>query len=555
MEEVLDKSVEEMQKEEAWLIGQDPFKLLENGYFTIKTKKDGLKRFLPNFIQKKFINEVRERFYALKPVRILVLKARQVGISTAIEAIIYAFTSRSPGINSCVIADDLDGANYIFEMQKLFQEYLETHLKPEPKHSNEKKLAFKGINSQILIDTSDNSNAGHKYTFQFVHCTEVARWQRPIKDIMTGLGHAVPNTQGTMIFLETTAKGYEDFHELWLKSINGKSDWIPLFYAWFENPENKMPLEGGMYPLENINFVSPGQKEQFLIEEKKLKSKHGLTDEQMNWRRWDIVNNCSGDINKFNQENPDCWESAFVASGDLFFDREALKLQEPKKPFIGSIVKENGRYVFRESSTGVFKFYGFPKRAGQYAIGGDSAEGLEHGDKSAACVIDKLNNETVCTYNHNVPPERFGEDLLKLGHFYNQAWIACENKGYGYSVNQELYKNYGNVYRRINTKKGMKIQTNELGWNTNSISRPTMLAQLAEEIKEGSCKLNDLDLINQCWTFINNVKKKRPEAEKGKHDDLVFARAIASQVRLEKPYKEKVFMVKKRKAYRGLSGY
>jgi len=546
----------ELQKEEAHLLGKDPFKIIENGYLTIKTKKDGLKRLVPNPVQKRFIEKVKELFYGMKPVRIIVLKARQMGLSTIIESIIYAFTSRMTGVNSCVIADDLDGANYIFEMQKLFQEYLDLHLKPLPKHSNEKKLAFSGINSQILIDTSDNPNAGRKFTFQFLHCTEVARWQRSISEIMVGLGHAVPNSEGTMIFLETTAKGYGEFYDLWLKAINGKNDWIPLFYAWHEFPEYKMPLVNGrLYPIENIKFVTPSQKEQFLRDEKKLKEKYGLSDEQLNWRRWDIVNNCSGDINQFNQENPSCWQDAFVATGDLFFDRDALKLQEPKKPLIGSIVKEQGRYIFRESPTGEFSFYSLPKRNGQYIIGGDPAEGLEHGDKSSACVVDKENNETTCTYNHNVPPDRFEEDLIKMGSFYNQGVIACENKGYGTSVNEGLYKRYGNVYRKVNIKKGFKEQTMELGWNTNNTSRLLILSQLAEEIKEGSCKLNDLDLINQCWTFINNAKKARPEAEKGKHDDLVMARAIASRVRRERPFKERLYSNKKVKVRRGLSGY
>ena len=47
------------------------------------------------------------------------------------------------------------------------------------------------------------------------------------------------------------------------------------------------------------------------------------------------------------------------------------------------------------------------------------------------------------------------------------------------------------------------------------------------------------DLIQQCWTFINNVKRGEPEAEQGKQDDMVIARAIAGQVRLEQPYKRK----------------
>lgn len=555
--EVIPLTSEQIKSEEAKAVGANPFALVEHGFLTIKTKSKGLQKLYPNPVQKKFLAKVRELFYGGKPVRIVTLKARQMGISTIIEAIIYAFVSRMKGVNAIVVADDLEGANYIFEMQKTFQELLDKHLKPRTKASNEKKLAFAGLNSQILIDTADNANVGRKFTLQFGHLSEVSRYPKSLEEMLSGLGHAVPHAMGTMLFLESTANGYDEFYDLWVKAINGKTDWIPLFYAWFENPENSLALESGqMYPIENVKFITPSEKENFLSGERELKSKYNLTDEQLNWRRWDLVNNCSGDLNKFNEDNPACWEDAFVATGNLFFNREALKLQQIKNPLaVGNILKEDGRYIFREDPAGLFKFYEFPKRGEQYIVAGDSAEGLEGGDKSAGIVVSKRLNKTVCVYNHNIPPERFEEDLIKMGNFYNEAVVACENKGYGYSVNQGLYKHYGKVYRRINTKKGPKEPTMELGFNTNSVTRPQMLAQLAEEIAEHSTELLDVELIGQCWTFINNVKRGQPEAEKGKSDDLVMARAIASQVRMEQPYKEKVFIQKKKRVYRGLSGY
>lgn len=548
---------EQIKVEESKAIGANPFGLVEHGFLTIKTKSRGLQKLYPNPAQKKFLTKVKELFFAGKPVRMIVLKARQAGFSTAIEAVIYAFVSRMRGVNAMVVADDLEGANYIFEMQKLFQECLDKHLRPRTKASNEKKLGFAGLNSQILIDTADNANVGRKFTIQFAHLSEVSRYPKSLEDMLSGLGHAVPHAMGTMMFLESTANGYNEFYDLWVKAINGKTDWIPFFSAWFENPENSLPLEGGQpYPIENVRFVTPMEKDNFLTGEKELKIKYNLTDEQINWRRWDLVNNCSGDINKFNEDNPSCWEDAFVATGNLFFNREALKQQLIKNPLaVGNILKEDGRYIFREDPAGLFKFYEFPKRGEQYIVAGDSAEGLEHGDKSAGIVINKRTNKTACVYNHNIPPERFEEDLIRMGNFYNEAVIACENKGYGYAVNQGLYKHYGKIYRRINSKKGPKEPTMELGFNTNSVTRPQMLAQLSEEITEGSAELLDIDLIGQCWTFINNAKRGQPEAEKGKSDDLVMCMAIASQVRMEQPYKEKVFIPKRRRVFRGLSGY
>lgn len=550
-------SQEQIQIEEAKLMGQNPFNLVRHGFLSIKTKSQGIRKLYPNTVQKKFIDTIEKLFFSGKPVRVLCLKARQMGISTIIEAIIYAFTSRMKGINSFVIADDLEGANYIFEMQKMFQEYLDKHLKPRIKHSNEKKLAFSGLQSQILIDTADNKNIGRKFTIQFSHLSECSRYTRPLPEILSGLGHAVPNAAGTMVFLETTANGYEEFYDLWISAMNGKSDWLPLFYAWHEFPEYSLPLEGGqLYPIDNVRFSTPLEKENFLMDEQVIKKRYNLTDEQLNWRRWDLVNNCSGDVNKFNEDNPGCWQDAFVATGNLYFNREALKKQEISKPLaIGNIVKEDGKYIFREDSVGLFKIYEFPKKGEQYVVAGDPAEGLEHGDKSSGIVLNKRTNKTTCTYNHNIAPDRFEEDLIKMVSFYNEGIVACESKGYGYSINQGLYKHYGKVYRKVNTSTGVKKQTLDLGFNTNSVTRPQMLSQLAEEITEGSTDLLDQDLIQQTWTFINNLKRGQPEADRGKCDDMVMARAIAGQVRLENPYKEKVLIRLKKKHFRGLSGY
>ena len=551
-------SDQDLKKIEKFAISENPLFLVEEKYLTIKTKAGELKRLELNTVQKRLLAKIRDIERRGKPVRLWVLKARQAGISTLIEAILYADTSQREATNSLVLADDIDGANYLFGMQKLFHERLYPHLRPQIKHSNEKKLEFEHIHSQVLIDTADNLKAGRKYTFRKVHLSEVA-FYRNLKILMLGLNPAVPSLPGTMIVGETTANGIgNQFYDEWQEAEKGITDWETFFLGWQEIPEYSKPLQNGqLYPIEAIQFPTAGEREKFLADEQVLKEKYSLTAEQLNWRRWAIVNLCDKKVQNFNQEFPDCPETAFISTGDLFFSKEGLKRQEIIKPVaIGNIVREEGSYVLREDAGGLFKIYELPKRGGQYVVGADTAQGLENGDKSSAVVIDKHSNRTVCAYNHNISPDRFTEDLTRLGHYYNDALIACENQGYGYSVNQDLYKQYGLVYRRIKTKKGFGEQTLELGWNTNKMTRPQMLAQLAEEILDGSTELNDKDLIQQCWTFINNVKRGEPEAEQGKQDDVVIARAIAGQVRLEQPYKEKVMPQNRtRKRYRGLSGY
>jgi len=523
----------------------DPLWLIESGKLTIKTKSGEKKKFILNSTQKRVLKIIKDRINSGKPIRLWVLKARQMGISTLIEAILFAYASQRVGINTCVLADDSKGSNYIFEMQKLFYDELESYLKPRIKQSNEKKLAFR-TNSQVLIDTAENKNAGHKFTFYGIHLSEVSRFPYGVEVVMKGLCQTVPNLAGTMIIGETTANGFNEFHQRWCDAVDGKSEWEAVFLPWHEHEEYKLPLENDkLYPIDGMKFTSNIGKVKFLEEEIELQKKFNLTDEQLNWRRFYIVNYCNGILKDFYEQYPSTQEEAFISTGDSFFDKDGLNEQEIVEPkSIGNIVKFEGEYVFRENETGLFKIYEYPKKGEEYIIGGDTAEGLEHGDESTWVVVNNRTNETACVYNHRIPPDDFAQDGIILANFYNEAMIAPENKGYGYGVCQDIWNSYGNIYRNIKTKEGNEKETKDLGFNTNSSTRREMLAQLNEEIKEGSTDLKDKDLIRQCQTFVNVNGK--PQAEKGKNDDLVIARAIAGQVRKQYPYVKKVSYEKER---------
>jgi hypothetical protein len=157
-------------------------------------------------------------------------------------------------------------------------------------------------------------------------------------------------------------------------------------------------------------------------------------------------------------------------------------------------------------------------------------------------ILNKKTNDVAATYRQKSAPDQFALDLVDAGKYYNQAMVACENKGYGSACNKDMYKVYGNLFRMIKARDGKDKPSDDLGWNTNVTSRRTMLAQLAEEIREGATELLDKDLIRECWTFIRNPDRKgEPEADKGKTDDMIFARAIAGMVRVYYPYVSRTY--------------
>ena len=319
----------------------NPLWLVDNKYLTIKTKAGGMARLKPSGAQRIVLAKIKELLAQNKPIRLWILKARQSWVSTIIEAIIYSFVSQKQGINAIVIADELKKSSYLFEMQKTFYDTLPNHLKPKLKHSNEKKLEFNKIHSQVLIDTADSVNVGRTLTIQFCHLSECAFYgEGKLENLLFALGHSVPNLAQTMIVGETTANGFEKFHEEWMKAIDGKSDWLWLFIAWTECPDYVLPLQNEkFYPIEGIRFASNGEREAFLAEEEVLLKT--LTKEQVNYRRWDIVNNCGGSVLKFRQEMPLTWEESFVATGDLYFDRAGLLKQKEGLRFMSSLFLVN----------------------------------------------------------------------------------------------------------------------------------------------------------------------------------------------------------------------
>ncbi len=520
-----------------------PFSLLVNGKLSIKTKKGELLKLRPNSTQKKLFDKIVDLRRKKKPIRLWVLKYRQGGISTEIEALIYALTSQQANRNSLIMADEEDKAEYLFQMSKLYQEQLEKtdpHIPPPLKKSNAKALEFENLHSQILIETAKNIDAARAFTYQYVHLSECAFFP-DLKGVLDALNQSVPDHSDTIIIGETTANGREEFYRQWKRAIDGKTEWIPLFFPWFMMEEYRLPLQDEkLYPLGGVNFSADTSMLQFEQEEQVLKAEFNLDDEQLNWRRYAIVNKCQGDIDTFRREYPATWEEAFAMSGSMYFDRKGLAKQLSRRALtIGEIFFQNLKWEWRDIPHGRIKLYERPQEGEQYIIVGDASEAIGL-DEAAGVVLNKRMNSTAAIIQGQIPPEDLAQLLIALGNFFNQGLVVQENKGYGYQVNRLVFQNYGNIYRKVVNKDGIDTQTEELGFNTNSVTRPAILAQMAEEVKNNSTTLNAAELISECETFIIKKDKEgkvtKIEADEGYQDGLVICRAIAGYVRNQHPY-------------------
>ncbi len=277
-------------------------------FLKIKTKDASIMPFKLNKPQLKLYDMLKRQSEQGKPQRVIILKARQMGFSTLAEALLFKRTATKANVSSGIIAHKEDATTNLFNMSKLYYQELPDALKPKTKAANGNVIIFDdkngaGLRSKIKCMTAGGDGVGRSDTFQNLHLSEISSWANA-KEILDGLLQAVPNNPDTLIIIESTAKGYDYFKELWDKAVDGENDFEPLFCAWWELDEYRLPCEENMILTE---------------EEEELKDIYKLNNEQIAWRRWCIRNNCGNDLNTFKQEYPACPEEAFwrVVSASL----------------------------------------------------------------------------------------------------------------------------------------------------------------------------------------------------------------------------------------------
>lgn len=499
------------------------FKYYAPRMLKIRTKDGQLLPFKFNNMQLKIDAEIERQRALGKPVRIVILKYRQGGASTYTEGRIFHSTSMNEFTNSLIVAHEEDASTNLFSMSKLYYDELPAPLKPMKKSSNAKEVVFEnptldpkekqnnpGLRSRIKIATANNMGAGRSSTTHNLHASEVAFW-RDGKTIMLGLMQAVPNTPNTMVILESTANGVGGyFYDEWQRAKNGESDFVALFFAWFEEPQYEMDVPHDFIPTHE--------------EMDMMQRFPDITYRKLVWRRWCIKNNCGGDAEQFKQEYPSDDMEAFLVSGRPRFDipvlREYLdKCVDGKRGYLERVA---GRIQFIPDPKGYLEVWKTPKR--DHYIGADVAKGLVTGDASAAPVWDDDYNLNAL-WHGRIDPDLFADQLYMLGTWYNEALLAVEENNHGLSVLNKLKMDYNNLYYRTSHNKLTDESKKELGWYTSEQTKKLAIDNLARLIREKKLGIKSKRFIQECMTYVIEDDGKT-NAQTGSHDDVVMSAAI-----------------------------
>lgn len=413
----------------------------------------------------------------------IVLKARQVGFSTLVSIFCFWLTFFYSDRHIIMLsrtaresAKLLSHAHYLYNS---LPEWMK-HIGPIVQWTQTRSEMSN--NSALESMPSANDPARGSTAFLIV-VDEIAFL--PNADAAWASIEPVVDVGGNCIMLSTAFGEGNLFHKLWVGSQNLTNQFKGLFFPW-----------------------SAGDRDEAWYEDKKA-----------TLPEWQLA-----------QEYPSNPEEAFLKSGRPVFDHQALRDVITSEPYRGRLVKTpEGLFQF-DADGGDLAIWKHPEPNGVYVIGGDVAMGLEHGDYSAAHVVNAMTGGVVAEWWGKVEPDLFGSHILNMiGRYYSNALVGVENNNQGLAtVNALIRVKYPNLYRSRGQENVRNVKkTNAYGWNTNKTSKPLMIADLGAAIRDKSIVIESDATLSELRTY---VRDNTGGTQGSPHDDRVMSLAVTVQM-------------------------
>lgn len=570
-----DKLTPEEQLRAAIIIIKDDFYIYAEKNLAIQDKQTSdlipLTKENINWAQKILIDQVMYDLSVGRPVRYIILKARQMGISTIIEAICFWWTATHKRQNSVIIAHESDASGNLYEMFRLYYENCHPMFQPRRKYNSKKELVFDvedtikeeyladgkeppGLRSQIKTMVA-KAGKGRSSTINFFHGSEVAFWESGA-DVKASALQAIPMRKNTFAFLESTANGVGGYYyDEWQFAKKGESAFRPLFFAWHEHPEYELDVE------EPITLYDDEENELMTIFSAKQYERHKW-DRKILWRR-EKKKEFRAKPEEFYQEYPKDDMEAFLSSGRPRFDTQKLvKMEElaaktsdhvfgqvlpnPDKEDEEKYIFEEVAKTFQDQDPTPLKLWELPFKGdpselippAKYVIGVDVSEGKlnsesiqKTNDYSVIDVMRQDNLKTVARWRGHIDPDLLGAVVYRIGTFYNNALVGVEVNNHGLTTIQHLRNHfYRNLYmRETNEENQFQERTAVMGWRTDRKTKPIIINNLATAIRDGDIIDLDIVFIRECMTYVRD-DQGHTNAQDGMYDDTVMAKAIALQM-------------------------
>lgn len=536
--------------------------------------------------QRRFVERLERLRKAGKPIRIVLLKARQWGGSTVSQLYMaWLQLVHKVGLNSLIIAHQGAGSDEIKDMfDRMIKAYpVEMlHNLGEAYDANEPKLVGVGKsgsiyrvpqrNCKIKIGTAERPDSCRGGDYNLVHLSEVGLWKategKKPEDIVRSACSGVLYRPYTMIVYESTANGTGNFFQReYDMASKGKSQFEAMFVSWFDIEIYSTPVDdilsfaANLYDNRNNDNVASSREESgkylWWLWEK------GATLEAIHWYILERA--------KYNEhasmasEYPSDDVEAFVHSGTMVFDKykvEAFKKYCKEPRFVGDVYADadegknalkNLRFV--EDRQGVLWIWEKPeidedeKVTNRYLTVVDVGGRSSKADWSVIVVFDRLfmaeggRPAVVAQWYGHCDIDLLAWKAAQIAAFYDNSLLVIESNtlethdkerdvdgDQSQFILNQIKGVYPNLYARKQSEEDiLQGLPTKYGFHTNVATKPMVISTMVKVIRENLYVERDARCLDEYLTY-----EKKPNgaygAIIGKHDDLLMTRAIGLHI-------------------------
>lgn len=556
-------------------------------YVFIKQKGGGEDvHFRLNRPQRKLIMRFERRRLQGKPIRLILLKARQWGGSTATQIYMaWLQLVHKVGLNSLIVGHVKDASTEVKDMfDKLIKEYPISMLYEMGEAYNETEPKIVGVgqsgnihripqrNCKIKVGTAEKPNSARGGDYNLVHCTEVGLWVttdgKTPEQIVRSACSGILLKPYTMIVYESTANGTGNFFQREYDAAKaGKSQFESLFIAWFEIEQYALALDDEVkfatWLWENRNNENANSDREESGRYLWWLWEQGATLEAINW--YIQERSKYTDHGDMASEYPSDDVEAFVHSGARVFDKyhvEKFKKACKAPKWIGDVYADGDEgeealvnLRFSEDKQGLLWVWAKPDVDGdeevtdRYLVVVDIGGRGKKSDWSVIVVFDRLNQMeggkpvVVAQWYGHIDMDRLAWKAAQIAAYYDNAYLVIESNTLethdkerqvdgdmsGYILNQ-IKDIYPNLYARKQSDEEIKEQApKKYGFHTNVATKPKIISTLVKVIRDHLYVERDERCLDE---YLCYEKKKNGAfgAITGKHDDLLMTRAIGLHI-------------------------
>ena len=538
--------------------------------------------------QRRLVTLLEQMRLDSQPIRIILLKARQWGGSTAIQIYMaWLQLVHMEGLNSLIVGNVMDASNEVRDMyNRLITAYPAAMLHPigEPFDPGEPKFTGVGTspnirrvpqrNCKIKIGTAEKPDSARGGDYSLIHCTEVGLWRRTEgrtpEDIIQSATSGVLLKPYTLIVYESTAKGVGNFfHREYTNAKEGKSQFTPLFIPWFDIERYALPFasdkeeadfarqlyNGRDNPNEPSDRDEPGRYLWWLWQ-------RGATLQGIHW----YINERRkyNDHARMASEYPSDDIEAFANSGSNVFDRYEVEKFRPacRAPrFIGELTADG-----TEGKAALSGLHFAPDRCGllwiwekpetftgkrvtdRYLTVVDIGGRGRRADWSVIVVFDRLllvdgeGPAVVAQWYGHIDMDLLAWRAAQVAAYYDNALLVIESNtletrdqnhdtegDQAEFILSQIKSVYSNLYARRQSEDDIRQHRPiKYGFHTNVATKPKIISTLIKVVREQLYTERDQRCLDEFLTY--EKENGSYNAITGKHDDLLMTRAIGLHI-------------------------